>query len=97
MDAFDNILVVCIGNICRSPMAAALLTERYSDKHIESAGLSALIGHSADTTAIELMARHDIDISSHVTKQISETLAKEADLILTMTTEQTKWIESRWS
>lgn len=96
MDAFDNILVVCIGNICRSPMAAALLTERYSDKHIESAGLSALIGYSADTTAMELMARHDIDISSHVTKKISETLVREADLILTMTTEQTKWIESRW-
>ena len=48
MVAFDNILVVCIGNICRSPMAAALLTERYSETHIDSAGLSALIGHSAD-------------------------------------------------
>ena len=96
MGAFDNILVVCIGNICRSPMAAALLTERYSEKHIDSAGLSALIGHSADKVAIELMAAHDIDISSHVTKQISETLAKDADLILTMSIEQTKWIESRW-
>jgi protein-tyrosine phosphatase len=96
MDTFDNILVVCIGNICRSPMAAALLRERHIEKNIDSAGLSALIGHTADATAIELMATQNIDISSHITKQISEPLVIDADLILTMTIEQTKWIESRW-
>ena len=96
MNAFDSILVVCVGNICRSPMAAAILTERYPDKHVDSAGLSALVGHSADIKAIKLMTIHDIDISSHIAKPISEALVSHADLILTMTTSQTKWIENRW-
>ena len=96
MTAFDSILVVCVGNICRSPMAAAMLTERYPDKYIDSAGLSALVGHSADTKAIELMAIHGIDISSHIAKPISEVLVSHASLILTMSVSQTKWIENRW-
>lgn len=94
--AFDNILVVCVGNICRSPMAAAILAKRYPQKHIDSAGLSALIDHPADTKAIEVMAVDDIDISTHVAKQISEELVGKADLILTMSTSQTKWIEEKW-
>ncbi|PYE40112.1 low molecular weight protein-tyrosine-phosphatase [Psychrobacter fozii] len=96
MNTFDSILVVCVGNICRSPMAAAILTERYPDRHVDSAGLSALVGHFADIKAIELMTIHDIDISSHIAKPISEALVSHADLILTMTTSQTKWIENRW-
>jgi len=94
--AFDNILVVCVGNICRSPMAAAILTKRYPQKHIDSAGVSALVDHPADTKAIEVMAVDDMDISTHVAKQISEELVGKADLILTMSTSQTKWIEERW-
>lgn len=95
--AFDNILIVCVGNICRSPMAAAILDLRYPQKHVDSAGVSALVGYPADEKAIAVMAEDDIDISSHVAKQISAELALKADLILTMSTSQTKWIEQRWS
>ena len=44
----QNILVVCVGNICRSPMAEFFLKTAHPDLHIESAGLSAMVGHSAD-------------------------------------------------
>ena len=94
--AFDNILVVCVGNICRSPMAEALLKQRFPNKHIDSAGVGALVGHAADPTAIEIMSKQQIDINSHVAKQIDEQLAKKADLIFTMSDGQTKWIEERW-
>ncbi|WP_201542680.1 low molecular weight protein-tyrosine-phosphatase [Psychrobacter faecalis] len=94
--AFDNILVVCVGNICRSPMAEALLKQRYPHKNIDSAGVGALVGHSADPAALEIMAKQEIDITSHVAKQIDEGLAKKADLIFTMSDSQTKWIEERW-
>lgn len=94
--AFDNILVVCVGNICRSPMAEALLKQRYPHKNVDSAGVGALVGHSADPAALEIMAKKGIDITNHVAKQIDEGLAKKADLIFTMSDSQTKWIEERW-
>ena len=92
----QNILVVCVGNICRSPMAEALLKQRYPHKNIDSAGVGALVGHSADPAALEIMAKQEIDITNHVAKQIDEGLAKKADLIFTMSDSQTKWIEERW-
>ncbi|WP_201593704.1 low molecular weight protein-tyrosine-phosphatase [Psychrobacter sp. Pi2-51] len=94
--AFDNILVVCVGNICRSPIAAALLMKQYPQKHIDSAGLSAVIGNPVDLNSQEVMTPYDIDMSAHIAKQIDEELVLTADLILTMSTSQTKWIESRW-
>lgn len=94
--AFDNILVVCVGNICRSPMAEALLKQRYPHKNIDSAGVGALVGHSADPAALEIMSKQEVDITTHVAKQIDENLAKKADLIFTMSDSQTKWIEERW-
>ena len=94
--AFNNILVVCVGNICRSPMAEALLKQRYPHKNVDSAGVGALVGHSADPAALEIMAGQEIDITNHVAKQIDEGLAKKADLIFTMSDSQTKWIEERW-
>ncbi|MGP9635787.1 low molecular weight protein-tyrosine-phosphatase [Psychrobacter sp. AOP3-A1-26] len=94
--AFDSILVVCVGNICRSPMAEALLKQRFPNKAIDSAGVGALVGHPADPAALEIMSQQQIDINSHVAKQIDENLAKKADLIFTMSDGQTKWIEERW-
>ncbi|MGE6571678.1 low molecular weight protein-tyrosine-phosphatase [Psychrobacter namhaensis] len=94
--AFDNILVVCVGNICRSPMAEALLKQRYPYKNIDSAGVGALVGHPADPAALEIMTEQQLDITNHVAKQIDEQLVKKADLIFTMSDSQTKWIEERW-
>ena len=94
--AFENILVVCVGNICRSPMAEALLKQRFPEKNIDSAGVGALVGHGADPAAIKIMEQQNIDITSHVAKQIDENLALNADLIFTMSDSQNKWIEERW-
>ncbi|WP_169393134.1 MULTISPECIES: low molecular weight protein-tyrosine-phosphatase [Psychrobacter] len=95
--SFNNILVVCVGNICRSPIAEALLKKRFPNKNIDSAGLSAVVGHSADDQAISVMSADDnIDMSSHIAKQINEDLVKKADLIFTMSENQVRWIESQW-
>ena len=94
--AFDNILVVCVGNICRSPMAEALLKQRYPNKNIDSAGVGALVGHPADPAALEIMNDQQLDVTNHVAKQIDESLARKADIIFTMSDGQTKWIEERW-
>ena len=94
--AFENILVVCVGNICRSPMAEALIKQRFPEKNIDSAGVGALVGHGADPAAIKIMGQQNIDITNHVAKQIDENLALKADLIFTMSDSQNKWIEERW-
>ena len=94
--AFDHILVVCVGNICRSPIAAALLKAQYPDKHIDSAGVSAVVGSRVDAKAQAVMSVYNIDMSEHVAKQINESLITKADLILTMSTGQTKWLEECW-
>jgi len=94
--AFDNILVVCVGNICRSPIAEALLKEQYPQKKVDSAGLSAVVGNPVDPNSQAVMDPYDIDMSNHIAKQINEKLVMNADLIFTMSDGQTKWIEERW-
>ncbi|WP_199507194.1 MULTISPECIES: low molecular weight protein-tyrosine-phosphatase [unclassified Psychrobacter] len=94
--SFNNILVVCVGNICRSPIGEALLKQHYPSKHIDSAGLSAVVGSGADAKALAVMAEDGVDMSNHIAKQINEDLVKRADLILTMSISQTKWIEDQW-
>ena len=56
----QRILIVCSGNICRSPMAAALMRRRLGEGEtarvrVESAGLQALVGQPADGYAQVLM------------------------------------------
>ena len=54
-----TILVLCIGNICRSPMAEALLLRALPGMTVRSAGLDAMIGEPADPTSIALQERPD--------------------------------------
>ena len=92
----QNILVVCVGNICRSPTAEFLLKKNHPNLHIESAGLSAMVGHPADDKAIACMDALNIDMRSHVAKQITAELIKRSDLILVMSSNQQKHIEQTW-
>ncbi len=84
-----NILFVCTGNTCRSPMAAYIMEklamEDGLDIKIESAGLFASDGETASQEAIEALKKYDIDLSVHKSQQITDELIKKSDLILTMT------------
>jgi len=94
--SFQNILVVCIGNICRSPMAEALLKEALPNKTVFSAGLEALVGHSADPMAVECMQEMGVDITTHVAQRLDAAMMIRADIVFAMTTQQVKEIEERW-
>ena len=82
---FKSILVVCVGNICRSPMGEGLLCARAPEGvNVSSAGVGALVGEPADPTALKLMEERGVDISSHRARQLTPEIAHDADLILVM-------------
>lgn len=81
---FNSILVVCVGNICRSPTGEALLKQLLKEKKIASAGISALVGKSADRTAKIIANEHGVSLDTHVARQFTAELSKEYDLILVM-------------
>ena len=83
----ENILVVCVGNICRSPMAEALLRQALQDMRdvsVSSAGLGALVDYPAAEHAEVLMAERGLDISGHKARQLTPDLIYASDLILVM-------------
>jgi protein-tyrosine phosphatase len=92
----QNVLVVCLGNICRSPMAEGLLAAALPDAQVSSAGLEALVGNKADPLACELMDERGISLASHRARQISLDLCQRADLILVMDHEQRRTVEERY-
>lgn len=81
---FDSILVVCTGNICRSPIAERILRRLFSNKKIDSAGVAALVDHPADESAIKVAEKHNIKLDGHKGKQFTSKLGREYDLILVM-------------
>ena len=84
-----SVLLVCYGNICRSPMAEGFLKRMLEDYggsvkvEVLSAGLNAF-GGPPTREARTVMRKRGIDISSFTSRQLTEELIEKADLILTM-------------
>lgn len=81
---FDKILVICTGNICRSPIGERLLRQSLPDKKIDSAGVGALVNHTADTAAIRVAEKHGLSLEGHKGTQFTSSLGRQYDLLLVM-------------
>lgn len=81
---FNNILVVCMGNICRSPTGERLLQAHYPNKKIHSAGIIAKNDMPAYDSAIRIAQNHNLSLENHQSRRFTSELSKEADLILVM-------------
>ena len=93
----SHVLIVCVGNICRSPMAEALLRHELREQEeitVESAGLGAMVDWPAAEHAEALLRERGIDISAHRARQLTPEILHEADLILVMEAEHKKAIEA---
>ncbi|MGH8445799.1 MAG: low molecular weight protein-tyrosine-phosphatase [Solimonas sp.] len=95
---FNRILVVCTGNICRSPIGEGLLKQRLKGRNIEiaSAGVGALVGFPADPLAIEVAADHGLDISAHRAQQATLPLLSAMDLVLTLDQGHSDWLNAKY-
>ncbi|HBJ0984670.1 TPA: protein tyrosine phosphatase [Escherichia coli] len=81
---FDSILVVCTGNICRSPIGERFLRRALPLKKIDSAGTGALVNHAADESAIRIAAQNNLSLEGHRGQQFTSSLGRKYDLILVM-------------
>jgi protein-tyrosine phosphatase len=103
------VLFVCTGNTCRSPMAEAICRQMIAERLgcspdeldergilIASAGTSAHLGGRASPEGVQVLAEMGLDLSGHESQPLTPQLARQADLILTMTRSHRQWILNQW-
>ncbi|MFH6840050.1 protein tyrosine phosphatase [Providencia sp. 2024EL-00732] len=81
---FNHILVVCMGNICRSPTGERLLQYYFPDKTVHSAGIIAKNDRPAYDSAIRIAQQHNLCLENHQSRRLTSELCKKTDLILVM-------------
>jgi protein-tyrosine-phosphatase len=84
-----NLLFVCSGNTCRSPMAEAiargLLRERgWAHVDVSSAGTGAMAGSAASPEAVTVAREHGLELDTHASQPLTPELIAWADLVLVM-------------
>lgn len=92
----NHILVLCMGNICRSPVAEAILKHQFPEKNVWSAGLEALVGNPPDPFAIEVASTHGLDISRHHAQQLTPSMCQQAEMILVMEQSKKNEVEQKF-
>ena len=80
----SNVLVICHGNICRSPFAEALLGSMMPSLSVKSAGLAATGGDPAQPGALRVAQEFGLDLSDHRSTPLKRSDLEWADLILGM-------------
>jgi protein-tyrosine-phosphatase len=84
----SNLLFVCTGNTCRSPMAehlAAHLTRKLEGWAFSSAGLFASPGAPASSGAVEVMRERGLDLSGHRARLVDDAMLADIDWVIPMT------------
>ena len=86
--ALKNILFVCTGNVCRSPMAEGLFRQMLANRpdiRVRSAGVSTVPGQPPSQHAVEVLADLRVDISKLRSLPLSDELVRGASCIIAMT------------
>lgn len=93
----QRVLITCVGDMCRGPMAAALLNRALAGECVvSSAGIAAVVNAPAAEEAVELMRSRDLDISAHRARQLDLDLVRGHELILAAEAFQVTWINRQF-
>ena len=77
--------MVCLGNICRSPLAEGILKSKTKNLEVDSAGTAGYhVGKQPDIRSIDIAKKHDIDLTSQRARQFSTRDFDEFDKIYVM-------------
>lgn len=93
---FNKILIVCIGNICRSPTAETILQSLLPTIEVSSAGVNALVGCGINGSAEHILKRNGFEQINHTARQITQALITETDLVLVMDKQQLQHLSSKY-
>lgn len=81
---FKSVLTVCVGNVCRSPVAEALLSASCPHLNIASAGFNAPEGRGASPLMVDFASRDGVDLTRHRARRLSQASPDAYDLLLVM-------------
>jgi low molecular weight protein-tyrosine phosphatase len=90
------VLVVCTGNVCRSPIAEGLLRAAFAERmgpdvpEVASAGTMGWTGSGAHPSSIRAAGERAVDISGHRAREVSDEDVARADLIVAMAPEHAR-------
>lgn len=81
---YRRVLVVCVGNICRSPLVAQLLQRELPACDVSSAGLAAVVGSDINIMTRDEAEARGVTLAPHMARQLTRELCREAEVILVM-------------
>ncbi len=88
----DHVIMLCTGNICRSPMAEKLLQHALAAEEaplnqiqVVSAGIAADFGSPASRNSVKALSRVDLDLTRHRSQPLTDSLLDRAFVVFAMT------------
>jgi len=93
-----HVLMVCTGNMCRSPLAEGILRAEFERRGakgfvVTSAGTGAWEGRPPSDGALLVGLENDLDISAHRSRHLTRDIVEEADVIFTMSRSHTERVK----
>jgi protein-tyrosine-phosphatase len=93
-----DVLFLCTGNICRSPVAEVVARDLCSDQGLTfaSAGLDTVVGHPASSGSVACVAAWGLDLAAHHSQPVTRDILQNAEWVIGMTRSHAALFRSRY-